>query len=96
VIANLIDIVSKNGNLLLYIDQRSDGTITEEETETLLRTGKWLDVNGESIYGTRLWKVYGEVATESASGLFADQKIPFNSKDLRFSKKGESVYALAL
>ncbi len=60
VITNLIDIVSKNGNLLLNIGPRPDGTLTDEETNVLLETGKWLDVNGEAIYGTRPWKIYGE------------------------------------
>jgi alpha-L-fucosidase len=96
VITNLIDIVSKNGNLLLNIGPRSDGTITDEETQTLLGTGKWLDINGESIYGTRPWKIFGEGPTESASGSFADQKKPFTSKDIRFTKKGEILYAIAM
>jgi alpha-L-fucosidase len=96
VITNLIDIVSKNGNLLLNIGPRSDGTITDEETQTLLGTGKWLGINGEAIYGTRPWKLYGEGPTESASGQFADQKVPFNAKDIRFTKKGEIVYAITL
>ncbi|MEP7371995.1 MAG: alpha-L-fucosidase [Chitinophagaceae bacterium] len=96
VITNLIDIVSKNGNLLLNIGPRSDGTITEEETQTLLGTGKWLDVNGEAIYSTRPWKVFGEGPTESASGSFSDQKKPFTAKDIRFTTKGETLYAIAM
>ncbi|HLK31381.1 MAG TPA: alpha-L-fucosidase [Puia sp.] len=96
VITNLIDIVSKNGNLLLNIGPRSDGTITDEETQTLLGTGKWLDVNGEAIYGTRPWKIYGEGPTESASGSFVDQKKPFTAKDIRFTTKGEILYAIAM
>jgi len=96
VITNLIDIVSKNGNLLLNIGPRSDGTITDEETATLLGTGKWLDVNGEAIYGTRPWHIYGEGPTKSASGAFADQKEPFTAKDIRFTTKGPVLYAIAL
>ena len=96
VVTNLIDIVSKNGNLLLNIGPRPDGTITDQETNVLLGTGKWLTINGEAIYGTRPWKVYGEGPTESASGSFADQKIPFNAKDIRFTTKGEILYAIAL
>ena len=95
VVTNLIDIVSKNGNLLLNIGPRSDGTITDEETNVLLGTGKWLSVNGEAIYGTRPWKTYGEGPTESASGEFKTQK-PFTSKDIRFTTKGDTLYAMTL
>lgn len=96
VVTNLIDIVSKNGNLLLNIGPKADGTITDEETKTLLGTGKWLDVNGEAIYETRPWKIYGEGPTKSASGSFADQKEPFNANDIRFTTKGNVLYAIAL
>ena len=96
VVTNLIDIVSKNGNLLLNIGPRSDGTITDEETQVLLGTGKWLDVNGDAIYGTRPWKLYGEGPTRSASGAFADQTIPFNAKDIRFTTKGDTLFVITL
>ncbi len=96
IVTNLIDIVSKNGNLLLNVGPRADGTITDQETEALLGTGKWLDVNGGAIYGTRPWKLYGEGPTKSASGQFADQKVPFNAHDIRFTTKGDILYAIAL
>jgi len=96
VVTNLIDIVSKNGNLLLNIGPKSDGTITDEETQVLLGTGKWLDVNGAAIYGTRPWKIYGEGPTKSASGSFADQKEPFNWHDVRFTTKGDTLFVTAL
>jgi len=96
VITNLIDIVSKNGNLLLNIGPRSDGTITDEETQVLLGTGEWLRVNGEAIYGTRPWKIAGEGPTESASGSFATQEKPFTANDIRFTTKRETLYAITL
>ncbi len=96
VVTNLIDIVSKNGNLLLNIGPKPDGTITDEETQVLLGTGKWLEINGEAIYDTRPWKIYGEGPTESASGSFVDQKISFQAKDIRFTTKGNILYAITL
>ncbi|MBZ5856001.1 alpha-L-fucosidase [Flavihumibacter profundi] len=96
VITNLIDIVSKNGNLLLNIGPRPDGTITDQETEVLTKTGEWLSINGEAIYGTRPWVIFGEGPTKSASGSFADQTIPFTAQDVRFTKKGNIVYATLL
>ena len=95
VITNLVDIVSKNGNLLMNIGPRPDGTITDEETNVLLGTGKWLAINGEAIYGTRPWKIYGEGPTESASGEFKTQQ-PFTAKDIRFTVKGDTLYAITL
>ncbi|WP_346316384.1 alpha-L-fucosidase [Chitinophaga sp. YIM B06452] len=96
IITHLVDIVSKNGNLLLNIGPRPDGTITEQETAILQATGKWLAINGESIYGTRPWKVSGEGPTKSAKGPFADQKEAFTAKDLRFTKKGDTLYMITL
>jgi alpha-L-fucosidase len=96
VITNLADIVSKNGNLLLNIGPRSDGTITDEDKNVLLGVGKWLDVNGEAIYATRPWKIWGEGPTKSASGSFADQKTPFTAQDIRFTMKSDTLYAIAL
>jgi alpha-L-fucosidase len=95
-ITNLVDIVSKNGNLLLNIGPRADGTITEEETNLLIGIGKWLEINGEAIYDTRPWKIFGEGPTESASGSFADQVKPFTAKDIRFTTKGDILYVTAL
>jgi alpha-L-fucosidase len=96
VVTNLIDIVSKNGNLLLNIGPRSDGTITDEETAVLLQTGKWLEINGEAIYGSRPWILFGEGPTESSSGSFADQKKPFTAEDIRFTTMPGLLYVITL
>ena len=94
---NLIDIVSKNGCLLLNIGPKPDGTIPDEAKERLLAIGKWLEVNGDAIYGTRPWKVYGEGPTKVAGGAFSDAKDqPFTADDIRFTSKGDYLYAISM
>ena len=93
----LIDIVSKNGNLLLNIGPKADGTITQEQTDVLLAIGKWLDVSGEGIYGTRPWFVAEEGPTKAAEGAFAEfNPVVYTEKDIRFTSKGNVVYAFCL
>ncbi|MGE5734455.1 MAG: alpha-L-fucosidase, partial [Acidobacteriota bacterium] len=97
VVHQLIDIVSKNGNLLLNIGPRSDGTIPEEVQQVLLDVGAWLNVNGESIYGTRPWRIYGEGPTKVAAGSFHDTDTTrYTADDFRFMTKGDALYAIGL
>ncbi len=97
VVHQLIDIVSKNGNLLLNIGPRSDGTIPEEVQQVLREVGAWLKINGEAIYGTRPWKVYGEGPTKVTEGSFHDTDTrPYTAEDFRFTKKGDVLYAIEL
>jgi alpha-L-fucosidase len=93
----LIDIVSKNGNLLLNIGPRADGTIPEEQQDLLLNIGKWLKVNGEAIYGTRPWRIFGEGPAKSIGGDHIDKKVkPYTAEDIRFTTKGKTLYAIPL
>jgi alpha-L-fucosidase len=97
VVHQLIDIVSKNGNLLLNIGPRSDGTIPEEVQQVLRDVGAWLKINGDAIYGTRVWKIYGEGPTKVTEGAFHDTDTqPYTAEDFRFTKKGDVLYAIEL
>jgi alpha-L-fucosidase len=94
---DLVDIVSKNGALLLNIGPKPDGTIPDEDQRILREIGEWLSVNGEAIYGTRPWKSYGEGPTKVIEGSFKDtERAPFGQEDIRFTKKGEVTYAIVL
>jgi alpha-L-fucosidase len=92
VVDQLVDIVSKNGNLLLNIGPRSDGTIPEPVQQVLLDVGGWLSVNGHAIYGTRPWRVYGEGPTKVAAGSFHDTDVAkYTSEDFRSTTKGDAL-----
>ena len=96
-IHELVDVVSKNGNLLLNIGPRSDGTIPEVAQKTLLEIGSWLNVNGEAIYGSRPWTKFGEGPTDIATGSMQDKvEKPFTAEDYRFTTNKGFVYAIEL
>ena len=93
----LIDVVSKNGNLLLNIGPRADGHIPDAARDTLLRLGAWLTSNGEAIYGSRPWHVFGEGPTETANGTFSESRAkPYTSQDFRFTVNNGHLYALQM
>jgi alpha-L-fucosidase len=96
----LIDIVSKNGVLLLNISPMADGTIPENQKQVLLAMGEWLNKYGESVYETRPWYTYGEGPTKEPEGHFNNHreflKIRYSAKDIRYTTKGNVVYATLL
>jgi alpha-L-fucosidase len=100
VIHMLCDIVSKNGNLLLNFPPRPDGTLDEDELKILDAMAAWIAVNGEAIYGTRPWKVFGEGPTRLGKGWHGGLSDTGNykSSDIRFtqSKDGRTLYAIVL
>ncbi len=97
VVQLLADVVSKNGNLLLNIGPRSDGTIPDEVQQVLLSVGGWLKVNGEAIYGTRPWTTFGEGPTQVQSGSFHDtDNAGYTPQDFRFTTKDGKLYAIQM
>ncbi len=102
VIHALADVVSKNGNLMLNIPVRGDGSIDEQERRIVEEISTWMNVNSESIYGTRPWTVFGEgpaikdAAPLSAQGFNEGKGKPFTAEDIRFTVKGNILYAFLL
>ncbi len=96
---DLLDVVSKNGCLLLNIGPRPDGTITEEQEAVLRAMGAWLAINGDAVYGTRPWKVFGEGPTRVKAGTFQEKEnTGFTPEDFRFTATpdGDTLFVTTL
>lgn len=97
ILCDLVDIVSKNGNLLLNVGPKADGTISDEDRAVLLEIGDWMEKNGEAVYGSRPWRIAAEGPTKVEEGQFTDGKDKvFTSEDFRFTVKGDRLYAICL
>jgi alpha-L-fucosidase len=95
----LVDIVSKNGNLLINVVQTPEGDLEPDMLAILEEIGVWTEANGEGIYGTRPWKIYGEkppVQSPSAPRELFDENYKYSAKDIRFTTKGNTLYAFCL
>jgi alpha-L-fucosidase len=93
----LADVVSKNGNLLLNIGPKADGTIPDEAKSILLAVGQWLKLNGDAIYGSRPWQRFGEGPTQVAAGTMQDTKTkPYTPEDFRFTTRDGHLYAIEM
>ncbi len=98
----LVDIVSKNGNLLLNIPVRGDGSIDEKELKVVEDITKWMDINSECIFETRPWQIYGEGPNAenanpiNAQGFNEGKGEPYTSEDIRFTQKGDVLYAVVM
>jgi alpha-L-fucosidase len=96
VVHALCDIVSKNGNLLLNIPLRGDGSIDSDEEKFLDGLGAWMAINGEAIFSTRPWRTFGEGPPHAAGGMFNEDKQNFSGADIRFTQKNGALYAIVL
>lgn len=102
VVHTLIDVVSKNGNLLLSVPVRGDGTIDADERKVVEGIADWMKVNGEAIFSTRPWKIFGEgpaidsAAPLTAQGFNEGKGKPFTAEDIRFTIKDGILYAFLL
>lgn len=102
VVRQLVDVVSKNGNLLLSVPLRADGTFDEKEKAILDELGEWMKINGESIFGTRPWNTFGEgpIAEKGvaikAQGFNDGQYWKMDSHEIRFNQTRKYLYATAM
>jgi alpha-L-fucosidase len=102
VIHTLVDVVSKNGNLMLSVPVKGNGTIDSDERKIVEEIGRWMKANSESIYDTRPWNIFGEgpalenTAPLSAQGFNEGKGKPMEAQDIRFVVKGDLLYATVM
>ncbi|WP_294271058.1 alpha-L-fucosidase [uncultured Sphingomonas sp.] len=98
VIHTLCDVVSKNGNLMLSVPMRGDGTIDDKEEKVVNDIAEWMGRYGEAIYGSRPWKLNGEGPTRPNAGNFSEggPKSPYTARDVRYVTRGGNLHALVM
>lgn len=97
IIRYLVDVVSKNGNLLLNVGPKADGTIPDKDIEILTDIGNWLEINGEAIYNSKVWRSSAEGPTAEVEGKFSESNgADYTLEDFRFTAGNGCIYAIAL
>ncbi|WP_442506757.1 alpha-L-fucosidase [Novipirellula sp. SH528] len=95
-IANAVDAISKNGIVMMNVALRGDGTLPADQAAYLSAFGDWMKINGDGIYGSRPWKVFGEGPTEIKTARTGENTKPYKAQDIRFTTRAGKLYAFVL
>ena len=95
-IGNAVDVISKNGVVMMNVALRGDGTLPENQAAILRAFGEWLEINGQGVYGTRPWKVFGEGPLKIKTARCGENLKPYSQADIRFTTKDGVLYAFVL
>lgn len=96
IIQQFIDLVSKNGNLVLNIGPRKDGSISEEETAILSVLSKWISEHSQAIFDSQTWQVFGEGDTNCTQGKFSESALNYKKYDMRFTRNKNVIYVFIM
>lgn len=97
ILCRLIQAVCRNGNLLLNVGPKGDGSVPDGDRGILEEIGRWMAVNGEAVWGSRPWRKWGEGPSKEPKGQFTDQEeLHYTKEDIRFTVNGDSIYAFLL
>lgn len=97
IIHTFIEVICKNGNMLLNVGPRGDGSIPGEDARILHKIGEWMERNQEAVFGSRPWRRSGEGHVTVREGQFTDnEELPYTREDIRFTVKGDSIYAFLM